>query len=147
VNRDYYPVPSNDTCATGDLVQIDDDEISTKAIMALAAGKPTDERDAIDNEIKSLTDDKARRNWLHAMSEKMIASALVDEKAIRKRLIKTTGVSAKVLPLPVSSDVITQKLTRAFLRDVNDFFSIAIDKRRCSKARWTASNAGGGPSS
>ena len=146
VNRDYYPVPSDDTCADGDLVQIDDDEISTKAIMALAAGKPTNEQQAIENEIKSLTDDKARQNWLSALSDKMMASALVDEKAIRNRLIKTEAVSARVLPLPgFLRRLITQKLTRAFLRDVNDFFFHRDRQEVMQQSLVDRLNAGGGP--
>src|SRR5262249_16971025 len=42
INRDYYPVPSDDTCASGDLVRIDDDEVTTRAIMAQARTRPTD---------------------------------------------------------------------------------------------------------
>lgn len=146
VNRDYYPVPSNDTCAAGDLVQIDDDEVSTRAIMALAAGKPTDEQQAIENEIKSLTDDKVRQNWMRSLSDKMIANALVDENAIRARLVRTRGVSAKVLPLPAFlRRLITQKLTRAFLRDVNDFFFHRDRQEAMQQSLVDRLNAGGGP--
>ncbi len=52
VNRQYYPQPLNDTCASGDRTHIDDDEVSTRAIMALTAAGPTDERDAINAEIQ-----------------------------------------------------------------------------------------------
>ncbi|MFY9609182.1 MAG: S8 family peptidase [Blastocatellia bacterium] len=146
VNRDYYPTPSNDTCATGDLVQIDDDEASTRAIMALAAGKPTDERTAIENEIKSLTDDSARRNWLRKLSEKMTSVALADESAVRERHLKATGVSAKLIPLPAFlRRLITQKLTRAFLRDVNDFFFHPDRQEAMQQSLVERLNAGGGP--
>ena len=53
----------------------------------------------------------------------MVAKALADEETIKKRISESTGVSAKVLPLPgFLRRLITQKLTRALLRDVNDFF-------------------------
>ena len=33
VNREYYPQPLNETCSATDVVSIDDDEASTRAIM------------------------------------------------------------------------------------------------------------------
>jgi len=146
VNRDYYPVPSDETCAAGDLVQIDDDEATTKAIMAQAAGRPLNEQDAIDDEITALTDDQARQDWLRALSQKMLASALVDEQAIEKSVRETGGVSAKVLPLPAFlRRLITQKLTRAFLRDANDFFFNPERQQAMQQSLVDRLNAGGGP--
>ena len=140
VNRDYYPVPADETCAGGDLVQVDDDEVTTRAIMAQAAGRPINEQEAIENEITALTEDKARQDWLRSLANKMVAKALADEETIKKRISESTGVSAKVLPLPgFLRRLITQKLTRAFLRDVNDFFFHPTDSRRCNKVWWTAS--------
>ena len=91
VNRDYYPVPSDETCAGGDLVQVDDDEATTRAIMAQAAGRPTNEQEAIENEITALTEDKARQEWLRLLANKMVAKALADEETIKKRIRETTG--------------------------------------------------------
>lgn len=146
VNRDYYPVPSDETCAAGDLVQIDDDEVTTKAIMAQAAMRPTNEQDAIDNEITALTEDQARQDWLRALSQKMIASALVDEQARGKRVRETSDVRAKVLPLPAFlRRLITQKLTRVFLRDVNDFFFNPERQQAMQQSLVDRLNAGGGP--
>src|SRR5262249_17909869 len=118
INRDYYPVPSDDTCASGDLVRIDDDEVTTRAIMAQARTRPTDEQKAIENEIEALTDDDARRDWLRTLSRKMMARALVDQGDMEERIVRAKGVSQKALPLPeFLRRLITQKLTRAFLRD------------------------------
>ena len=146
VNRDYYPVPADETCAGGDLVQVDDDEVTTRAIMAQAAGRPINEQEAIENEITALTEDKARQNWLRSLANKMVAKALADEETIKKRISESTGVSAKVLPLPgFLRRLITQKLTRAFLRDVNDFFFHPDRQQAMQQSLVDRLNAGGGP--
>jgi subtilisin family serine protease len=146
VNRDYYPRPSDGTCATGDLVRIDDDEVTTKAIMALAAMRPTDEQKAIENEIEALTDDARRRDWMRALSEKMIAWTSAGEGDIEERTVKATGVSQKALPLPkFLRRLITQKLTRAFLRDVNDFLFHPERLEAMQQSLVDRLNGGGGP--
>ncbi|MGQ0443818.1 MAG: hypothetical protein ACT4O2_01500, partial [Beijerinckiaceae bacterium] len=55
VNPAYYPRPLDETCASGDLVRIDDEKTSTRAIMAVAADTRGDEELALSNEIKALT--------------------------------------------------------------------------------------------
>jgi hypothetical protein len=141
VNREYYPVPEDVTCSAGDLVRIEDDEATTQAIMALAAGRPTDEQDAVDREIHALTDDPAQRQFLQRLSAKMIGSAEIDAGAL-----KAADVRAKVLPLPAFlRRLITRKLTRALLRDVNDFFFHAERRRRMLESLTERLDAGGGP--
>jgi subtilisin family serine protease len=146
VNREYYPRPSDGTCATGDLVRIDDDEVTTRTIMALAAMRPTDEQKAIENEIQALTNDGARRDWMRALSGKMIARASADEGDMDDRTVRATGVSQKALPLPkFLRRLITQKLTRAFLRDVNDFFFHPERQEAMQQSLVDRLNGGGGP--
>lgn len=141
VSQNYYPVPTDDTCAAGDTVRIEDDEASSQAIMALAAGKPTNEQDVTNQEIDALTDDVARRHWLRQLSEKMIASGQVDEKSL-----KSADVSIKVLPVPpFLRRLITRRLTRAFLRDANDFFFHPDRRQRMEQSLLDRLGAGGGP--
>ena len=147
VNRQYYPQPLSETCASGDVVRIDDDEVSTKAIMALAAARPTNEQDAIDAEIQSLTDDPVRREWLSSLTNRMLEQAHLDESTVPVAGVQAAGgVSAKVLPLPpFLRRLITQKISRAFLRDVNDFFFHANRRQVMEQSLLDRLNAGGGP--
>ena len=146
VNREYYPRASDGTCATGDLVRIDDDEVTTKAIMALAAMRPTDEQKAIENEIEALTNNGARRDWMRALSGKMMARASAGEDDREERIVRAAGVSQRALPLPkFLRRLITQKLTRAFLRDVNDFFFNSERQEAMQQSLVDRLNGGGGP--
>lgn len=142
VNREYYPVPEDVGCAAGDLTRIEDDEATTKAIMALAAGRPTDEQDAIDQEINALTDDPARRQWLGRLSRRMASSAEIDDGTLRS----AGRVGAKVLPLPpFLRRLVARKLIRAFLRDVNDFFFHKDRRARMTGSLLERLDCGGGP--
>ena len=142
-NREYYPVPEDVSCAAGDVVRIEDDEATTKAIMALAAGRTTDERDAIDREIGALTDDPARRQWLHRLSGRMVRGSEVDEGALR---VASAQVGAKVLPLPpFLRRLVARQLVRAFLRDVNDFLFHKDRRERMIGSLAERLEAGGGP--
>src|SRR4030095_13777832 len=146
VNREYYPRPSDGTCATGDLVRIDDDEVTTRTIMALAAMRPTDEQKAIENEIEALTNDDVRRDWMRDLSGKIMARASADEGNMEERTVSATGVNQKALPLPkFLRRLITQKLPRAFLRDVNDFFFNPERQEAMQQSLVDRLAGGGGP--
>jgi hypothetical protein len=120
VNREYYPRPLNETCASGDLVSIDDDEATTRAIMALARGERGNEEQAIASEIAALSDDPVRQAFLVRVAGKMLAGSRVSEAQL-----SVSSVQAKLLPLPeFLRRLIAQKITRAFLRDVNDFLFV-----------------------
>ena len=183
VNREYYPVPAEATCASPDSVDIDDDEATSNAIMALAGRMPPGEQEerenrALDREIEALAQKQAdREDWLRRLAERMRAAGAVDAAALAaeqqelgrelqalraahqrgalsyeeardlpEREQDLYGYTARVLPLPsFLRRLVTGKLTRAFLRDVNDFF-FEPDRR----AAMTASladrlRAGGGP--
>ena len=141
VNREYYPAPSNETCAAGDVVTIEDDELTTQAITALAAGSPIDEGEAINREIESLSSDLAQQDWLRAVSKKMMACAEVSEASLGSAEIR-----AKVLPVPpFLRRLVTQKITRAFLRDVNDFFFHPDRRERMEQSLIERIDSGGGP--
>ena len=141
VNRAYYPAEEDATCADGDVIEIDDDEATTRAIMALAAGRPTGEQEAIEQEISALTDDANQRAWLHSLAMRMQVAAEVSDHEV-----KAAGVATKVLPLPgFLRRLITRKLTRAFLRDVNDFFFHPTRRDVMTTSLAERLEAGGGP--
>lgn len=141
VNRDYYPVPLDETCAAGDLVNIDDDEASTRAIMALARGESGDEQLALAREIEALSDDPSRQAFLAKVAAKMLAESQVTQGELSVREVR-----AKVLPLPkFLRDLIARKLTRAFLRDVNDFLFEKERRDGMEQSLLDRLAAGGGP--
>ncbi len=146
VNREYYPRPTDDTCAVGDHVSIDDDEVTTRSIAALAAKRPMSESEVIEAEIESLTTNEAHRKRLQKVAMEMTGRGLFKDDVVDKKIREAGSVSARVLPLPpFLRRLITQKLTRAFLRDVNDFFY--DDDRRAAMEESLRSriDAGGGP--
>src|SRR5262245_58941654 len=61
VNREYYPLPLDETCATGDLVDTGERAASRSIMGVPRADGP--ER-ALEQEIEALTDDPVRRAWL-----------------------------------------------------------------------------------
>lgn len=141
VNRDYYPAPLQETCAAGDVVNIDDDEASTRAIMALARGESGDEELALAREIEALSDDPSRQAFLGNVAAKMLAGSQVTQAELATR-----SVRAKVLPLPAFlRTLIARKLTRAFLRDVNDFLFEKDRRDRMEQSLLDRLAAGGGP--
>jgi subtilisin family serine protease len=157
VNRDYYPQHLDETCGSGDIVRIEDDEASTRAIMAVAAGQRGDEELALEREIRALTDDPQRQGWLERMANKMISRAeaisIEPKAAARARGKLSTGaafaaleVQAKVFPLPeFLRRLIARKLTRAFLRDVNDFLFVKERRDAMEQSLIDRISAGGGP--
>jgi len=141
VNREYYPLPSDETCIAEDDVHIDDDEITTQSILALAQRAPADEDAAIKAEIDALTSDPNQRKWLAALSDELIARVATEPASVGAR-----DVRAKILPLPpFLRRLITRKITRAFLRDVNDFLFDAERRQVMEQALVDRLTAGGGP--
>lgn len=141
VNRDYYPVPLDETCAGQDHVRIDDDEASTQAIMALSGVRPVHDREAIDREIRAFTANPVNQQFLSGLARKMLI-----QSETRGLSAPTGPYQARILPLPrFLRELITRKITRAFLRDVNDF--LFHPKRRALMERSLTDrlNAGGGP--
>lgn len=124
VNRDYYPEPSPGTCAGSDKTAIDDDRASTRAIMSLATGEEGSEAQAIEREIKALADSIKEEDALLAIASKMLEKAENEarEGEVAAAAVGALDVSAKIFPLPAKwRGLLAAKLTRAFLRDVNDF--------------------------
>ena len=141
VNRELYPTPLDETCSSGDQVRIDDDEMSTRAVLALSTARPRDSQHPVEREIKALTDDPVRQVWLAKIATKLIAGTAVSNAEVRTR-----SVQAKVLPLPEPfRRLISQTLTRAFLRDVNDFLFDAERRDAMEQSLLDRLAAGGGP--
>ena len=143
VNREYYPVPSAETCASPETPAVDDDEMSTRAVMALAGALPADEAHAMEAEVRAMTDDPQRRAWLLALGERMAGSADLEPDPAA---FAAATVGAKVIPLPrFLRELITRKITRSFLRDVHDFLFRDERRRAMEQALIDRIEAGGGP--
>lgn len=143
VNRDYYPTPLDEGCADKDIVRVDDDEATTRAIIALGSGEPGDEAKAIEREIIALAgDDLGKQKTLTH-----IAAAMTRRSVTLPDSIETDAeVGVRVLPVPgFMRRLIAGKLTRALLRDVNDF--LYSEKRRADMIKSVTDRlrAGGGP--
>jgi subtilisin family serine protease len=143
VNRNYYPTPLNETCADGDTVNIDDDEISTQTVMALARGESGSESRALNYEIEALARNHKEKVFLHNLADKMVSRVVHQES---KAAVQSAGVRAKILPLPAfMRRFITEKITRAFMRDVHDFLFVEERRRAMEQSLIERIEAGGGP--
>jgi subtilisin family serine protease len=141
VNREYYPTALDETCAGADHVEIDDDEVTTRSILALARAGGGAERVAVEREIESLTSDRIRQAWLKRVADKIRDNANKTAPAVRAQ-----AVQGKVLFLPEPlRRLITEQLTRAFLRDVNDFLFVEERREEMERALTDRISAGGGP--
>ena len=141
VNRELYPTPLEETCSSGDQVRIDDDEMSTRTVLALSTARARDSQHPVEREIKALTDDPVRQLWLTKIATKLIAGTAVSNEELHTRSIR-----AKVLPLPEPfRRLISQNLTRAFLRDVNDFLFDVERRDAMERSLLDRLAAGGGP--
>ncbi|MDX6750674.1 S8 family peptidase [Geminicoccaceae bacterium 1502E] len=139
VNRQYYPTPEKASCATPDTVRIDDDEISTRAVMALARGEPGDEGEAIALEIEALAGDGREKAALTRMAGRLIKEA-------EARAAEAPGaVGARILPGAWLRRFLAPRLTRAFLRDVYDFLYVPARRRAMEQSLADRLAAGGGP--
>ena len=142
VNRDYYPVPLDTTCAVGDKIPLEDgDELSIEAISAMTSDGASQEVLNLDREIEALTTDATRQQWLHRIAEKMASGA-----EPRSAELEPGQVRAKIVPLPpLFRRWITRKITRVFLRDVNDFFFNKDRRKVMEDSLIERLRAGGGP--
>ena len=141
VNRDYYPVPLHETCGDADVVRVDDDEVSTKAVIALATGEEGTEPVAVEREIEALAQgDPERARVLVNIAARTRAEP--PEPAA----VTVPDIRAKVLPLPAPlRRLVAGKLTRAFLRDVDDFLFNERRRAAMTDALRARLDVGGGP--
>jgi subtilisin family serine protease len=144
VNRDYYPLAEDATCASPDHVRVDDDEVTTRAIMALAQQESgaAAELEALNSEIEALAGkDNGKRRVLGSIAERMITA----DPPLEDELLPPGSIQPRILPFEWFRRFIAPKLTRAFLRDVHDF--LYDEQRRGLMLRSVAERlaAGGGP--
>ena len=124
VDRERYPEPTAGTCGSGDLID-PDVEVATGSFGTRSAVDALN--DEIETEISNLARTAEQKRLLTALAKKL------DREPKAGRSAK--GVGAKVLPLPgFMRRWITKKLTRAFLRDVNDFFFDESKRVRMEKS-------------
>jgi subtilisin family serine protease len=141
VNRDYYPVPLDESCADGDVVRVDDEEASTRAILALASSDAGTEPLAIEREIGALAENAESKQVLTSIAAKLEAK----QETVAATVL-AADVEAKILPLPAFlRRLIVGKLTRAFLRDVNDFLFKADRRKAMEDSLLERLSSGGGP--
>jgi subtilisin family serine protease len=137
VNRNYYPTPLDETCASGDFVTSQIEEGAS--LLARAAG--VDGSATIESQIAQLTANPARQDFLMRIAEKMQRA-----NTMPKRGIAAQDMREKILPLPdFLRRWITQGLTEAFLRDVNDFFFVEERRKAMEDSLMERLAAGGGP--
>jgi hypothetical protein len=141
VNREFYPEPIRASCAAGDKVTLEDEEASTRAILAITGSSGDDER-TLQSEIAALSrGNKSHEAYLRRVAAKLVATGDVDTAGVRAAEFR-----AKILPLPgFLRRLITRSLTRLFLRDVNDFLFNAQRRDAMEKAFLERLDAGGGP--
>ena len=128
VNRELYPTPLDESCSSGDQVRIDDDEMSTRAVMALSSANAKDIQHPIEREIKALTDDPIRQAWMARIANKLIAGSAVSDTEARGRSVKAEVIARFPSPSAASS----AEPLRAFLRDVE--FPVRCEAARCHGA-------------
>ena len=134
VNRDHYPEPLDQTCASGDLVT--SQVLEGASVIGAAAANHTPE-----DEIKRLTSNPAQQAFLERIAVKMRAT-----DTIPRRQISTNDVRVKILPLPeFLRRWVTRGLTEAFLRDVHDFFFVAERRKVMEDSLMERLAGGGGP--
>lgn len=139
VNRTYYPVPDEATCADRDQ---SDMQAAEKTMSAMRLVTTSWEND-IDAEIAVLTQDPHRAQVLRSLAEKVRSQR---ERTGEEELASAAVVSARVLPLPKPlRDWVTRQLVKLLLRDVNDFL-FNDDRRQAMKDSLRQRlDAGGGP--
>jgi subtilisin family serine protease len=136
VNREYYPEPATDTCQGGDTVRLEDEPAGRglNVKRRLAAVSLTDE-------VTEVTEDARHQRLLLTIARKMQTAGAPP----RPRGAGARGVGAKVLPFEGLRDWVTRKLTRAFLRDVNDYFFVPKRREAMRRSVLERIEAGGGP--
>jgi subtilisin family serine protease len=141
VNRAFYPTPSADTCMTEAIENLDAEETSTRSTMQIIEAASDGLDAGLAAEIAAIAPGDEQRAWLTGLAERMASQADKPQSAVA-----ASGVGARILPLPpFVRRWITRRITRVFLRDVNEFF---FDDERRSEMEASLTerlSAGGGP--
>lgn len=137
VNREYYPLPTEATCGSGDTTEVE--EGPTGRALSLAAHL---EQTSLEDEAAALTSNRKQRDALVRLAR------VIDEQEIQPRPAgpRASGVHGYILPLPEAfRRWITRKLTRAFMRDVHDYLFVPQRRALMRQSVLERLQPGGGP--
>lgn len=140
VSRERYPTPSDDSCFREDIAHLGATEGAAHN-MAAEAATTSDWSDWLESQVGAIVEGEAQRDLLMRLAKRIQRPTQPPADQVA-----ASDVGAKVLPLPAPARRwITERLTRAFLRDVSDYL---FDRQRqeAMEARFTERlAAGGGP--
>jgi len=137
VNREYYPLPVDATCSSGDRVEVE--EGPTGRALSVAAHL---EQTSLEEEALAITTNRAQRDTLVRLAR------AIDREGpdMRTRGPRATDVRGYILPLPPAlRRWITRKLTRAFIRDVHDYLFVPERRKLMRQSVLERLQPGGGP--
>ncbi len=137
VNREYYPLPSEGTCGSGDTTDVE--EGPTGRALSVAAHLA---QTSLEDEAAALTTNRKQRDVLVRIARQ------IDEPQIEalSEGPHAAGVQGFILPLPPAlRRWITRKLTRAFLRDVHDYLFVPERRQVMRQSVLERLQPGGGP--
>ena len=137
VNREYYPLPTEGTCSSGDKTEVE--EGPTGRALSVAAHLA---QTSLEEEAAALTTNRKQRDTLVRLAR------TIDEQepAPRSRAPHATDVQGYILPLPPAlRRWITRKLTRAFMRDVHDYLFVPERRALMRQSVLERLQPGGGP--
>ena len=137
VNREYYPLPTDATCGSGDTTEIE--EGPTGRALSVAAHLA---QTSLEDEAAALTSNQTQRDALVRIAKR------IDEQEVEPRPEgpRAAGVQGYILPLPPALRLwITRKLTRAFIRDVHDYLFVPQRRALMRESVLERMQPGGGP--
>lgn len=143
VNREYYPTPEAATCNDSDTVEFADDRVSSLSVMAAtgdADALAEADRATIAQEIDMLASNPEEKALLASIAARMETGIALPGG------VTAAELRTKVIPLPrFLREIIARQLTRAFLRDVNDFLFHPERRKAMTDSLVERLSAGGGP--
>jgi hypothetical protein len=135
VNREYYPEPTTDTCQSGDTVRLEDEPtgrgLNVKRRLATVS---------LTDEVTEVTEDARHQRLLLTIARKMQTAG-----APPRPWGAGAAASARRSSRSRACATGSRKLTRAFLRDVNDYFFVPARREAMRRRRCPANEAGGRP--
>jgi subtilisin family serine protease len=138
VNREYYPLPTEATCSSGDKVEVE--EGPTGRALSVAAHLA---QTSLEQEAAALTGNRRQRDTLVRLARAIDQQGAA---APRRRGPHATDVQGYILPLPPAlRRWITRKLTRAFMRDVHDYLFVPERRALMRQSVLERLQPGGGP--
>lgn len=138
VNREYYPEPSREECRDGDL-----SPKSNREFIGQHVSKRL-ERESVVEIVDDIATNPRSRMMLVKLAAKMELGSMAQQA--KQRSMAAKGVSGKVLPLPgFLRSWITRQVTKAFLKDVNDFCFVSARREIMRESLMERLRVGGGP--